>query len=254
MATTKRIQFRGISRTPSDRMTADGGCAESLNVYLDNDEIAPVIRPDTIDIGIPEETTYDRIFIHKTTYAEIYVVADSTKIGYYKDKEYDAITTLIDESINDITSVGNTLIVATTKGMKYALFKDGRYEYLGDRIPYPSVEFQSYGLYHTKLNNYTTSVDIFNTGIDGELFPLDGLRGFNEEKWGQAIADAKAEKPNDATAELAAIQKELWSAISSYVFEMRKDGVFAFPFLARVAVPSGVPVSWDSRRMRSTVL
>ena len=42
----KKLQLRGISRTPSDRMTSDGGCAESLNVQLHAGEIAPMPKPE----------------------------------------------------------------------------------------------------------------------------------------------------------------------------------------------------------------
>ena len=43
----KQIQLRGISRTPSDRMTEDGGCLESLNVQLEAGELAPIPAPST---------------------------------------------------------------------------------------------------------------------------------------------------------------------------------------------------------------
>lgn len=142
MATTKRIQLRGISRAPSDRMTADGGCAESLNVYLDNDEIAPVIRPDTIDIGIPEGTSYDRIFIHKTLTHENYITIDSDRVGYYdKDKRFETIYNLLDESVVDITSVGNTLVIATDKKMVYAILSGEEYMVIDDVDPKISLSF-----------------------------------------------------------------------------------------------------------------
>ena len=41
----KQIQLRGISRTPSDRMSEDGGLSESLNMYLDTAESAPAFVP-----------------------------------------------------------------------------------------------------------------------------------------------------------------------------------------------------------------
>ena len=51
----KQLQLRGISRTPSDRASADGGCAESLNVHLDINETAPTLPPDDISADIARE-------------------------------------------------------------------------------------------------------------------------------------------------------------------------------------------------------
>lgn len=141
MAQIKRIQLRGISRTPSDRLTADGGCAESLNVYLDNDEIAPVVKPEIIDIGIPEGTSHDRIFIHKTPYVENYIAIDSNRVGYYRNKQYNSIYILMDEVVNDITSVGNTLVIATDKRMVYAVLKGDEYHVIKESAPEISLSF-----------------------------------------------------------------------------------------------------------------
>ena len=64
----KQIQLRGISRTPSDRLSEDGGLSESLNMYMDTAENAPAILPEdvTTKIGLPEGLQAERIFIHKT--------------------------------------------------------------------------------------------------------------------------------------------------------------------------------------------
>ena len=74
----KRIQLRGISRNPSDRMTADGGCAESMNVHLDTDELAPSIAPDTLDLP----TGYEYLYIHKTTAYTNYIVLHDGALMY----------------------------------------------------------------------------------------------------------------------------------------------------------------------------
>ena len=40
----KRIPIKGISRDPSGQISAEGMCAESLNVQLDMGEVAPMIK------------------------------------------------------------------------------------------------------------------------------------------------------------------------------------------------------------------
>ena len=65
----KQLQLRGISRTPSDRASADGGCAESLNVHLDQGETAPTMPPDMTEkageIYGQAEYKCKIVFIHK---------------------------------------------------------------------------------------------------------------------------------------------------------------------------------------------
>lgn len=82
----KKIQLRGISRTPSDRMTEDGGLAESLNAHIEDSESAPTLPP--VDVteaeGLPTGEDYDILYIHKTSTYKNYIC--SRKI--YKNEGY----------------------------------------------------------------------------------------------------------------------------------------------------------------------
>lgn len=141
MAKIKRIQLRGISRTPSDRLVEDGGCAESLNVFLDNDEIAPAVAPLDVTADLMEEELTEKpIYIHATqTYRNVIRQA-----GRSISFDTETIVYLgLYESLSDITHIGNTLIIATTKNLHYLLFKDGAYKSLGNGITLPSVSIVS---------------------------------------------------------------------------------------------------------------
>ena len=153
MGKISRIQLRGISRTPSDRITKDGGCAESLNAYLDSEELAPAIRPDdmTEAVGLPAGENIKKVFIHKTLTTETYVVITlSPGNRYVLGTAYKGalkhILTFDDEEVyKDITSIGNTLIIATDKRMLYYLYKDGEYINLGDGRIGVSMSFVNIG-------------------------------------------------------------------------------------------------------------
>ena len=147
----KRIQLRGISRTPSDRMTADGGCSESLNVQLEDTEIAPVLLPeditsrygDTAAAGLPGPA----LFIHKGRSYNNLVFLDlssDTIKAYTEDDENAAMLVYALQSyeqVKNVTSVGNTLVITTNQRTEYVLFKEGEYIDKGDQIPIPAVEF-----------------------------------------------------------------------------------------------------------------
>lgn len=144
----KQIQLRGISRTPSDRMSEDGGLSESLNMYIDTAESAPALVPEDVTekLGLPADLQADRIFIHKTVNYENYIAVQSDKVVAYtpgiEDDEPLPILELAEgEKVNDVTSVGNTLIVSTTKSMYYILNKDRAYTLLGNKVPFPYIDF-----------------------------------------------------------------------------------------------------------------
>lgn len=143
-----KIQLRGISRSPSDRMTSDGGCAESLNMFLHEDESAPVLIPKDItgDLGLPADLQAERIFIHKTANYENYIaISQNRVVAITPDVSGNAPTTILElqngDTVNDITSIGNTIIIATPKTLHYILYGNRSYSYLGEKIPFPQIWF-----------------------------------------------------------------------------------------------------------------
>lgn len=81
----QKIQLRGISRSPSDRMTEDGGCAESFNVITDNAEIAPMPEPQDITeaAGLPTNESFEVLYIHKGSGYTNYICRRGNEIGIY---------------------------------------------------------------------------------------------------------------------------------------------------------------------------
>ena len=145
----KQIQLRGISRTPSDRMTADGGCAESLNVHLEDKELSPTLAPEDVtgELGLPENATKTYVYIHKGNGYVNYVTLYGLEIGaYVKDGETKIYAHEVfaylenEETLQSITSIGNTLVIMGDKHPYYALFKNGHYIFLGNKIPLPTIQ------------------------------------------------------------------------------------------------------------------
>lgn len=142
----KEIVCTGISRNPSDRMTADGAAAESLNVYMENNETAPMLAPDdvTTDLHLPTSNTSDEpVFLHKTTgYCNTMTLDNAGVIRYYTADGSGIVFTLEPgEEYLGCVAVGNTLIITTSDHMHYVKYTDGKYEYLGTKVPVPNVEF-----------------------------------------------------------------------------------------------------------------
>jgi len=80
----KKIPIKGISRDPSGQVTADGFCAESLNVQLDMGEVAPVIKPKSAldSQGNVIESSGDILYIHKGNGYENLIIRDGRSLRY----------------------------------------------------------------------------------------------------------------------------------------------------------------------------
>ena len=154
-----KIQLRGISRVPSDRLTKDGDCAESVNVTLRETETAPVVPPTKVSETLAPGITasgIDVMYIHKTNtytsyvgtkaYTEglqsvLYLVAYIYNPGTqtWGTHQIHKIGTL---GIVSVTSIGNMLICALSDGKTYYfLCKDYDYMSLGCGLPRPDVSF-----------------------------------------------------------------------------------------------------------------
>ena len=165
MSKISRIQLRGISRTPSDRLTEDGGCAESLNVSLDHSELAPSFIPEDVTkkLGLPDDLLAEKVFLHKTpNYENCIVVSGSKVIAYLQNPGSSTILNLNEkEKVQDVASIGNTIVVATTQNIYYALFVEGKYKLLGNKVPFPYINFTKVGV----DKEYSFSINrVFNMG------------------------------------------------------------------------------------------
>lgn len=234
----KQLQLRGISRTPSDRAVADGGCAESLNVHLDNAETAPVLPPEDASdeiYGAGESSRYPIIFIHKMSGKTVYI-GKTTESGAYGFYAYGSnITNHLmgntkpvpsGETVNHVASIGNTLIVFTDKNPYYYLFKDGEYAFMGSSIGGAAIEVVTVPESGAWSNN---SIDI----ADGTLKSAYVLTTHapDIQRWNDAKIDG-----DECHAELMETMDNVWSALIAGMAEKRNAGVFYAPFFLRYAL------------------
>ena len=237
----KHIQLRGISRTPSDRMTEDGGCAESLNVQLDTSEIAPALAPEDVStkLNLPPDLQAEKLFVHKTANYENIIFAEysdnstNLNIGVISNGKRKIFLTLDDyEQINDITAIGNTLVIAGTLSMHYVLYAGLEYKYLGTQVPVPHVEFQSISNYYTK-----GLVEQYNIVIDGDTTQVHNLiNAFDVDIWNKAVDDRKKGNTTSYTTRIKEIEDGLWEEVKAEIKKFRDQGQFVAPFFVRVAV------------------
>ena len=245
---TKRIQLRGISRTPSDRMTADGGCAESLNVYLDDSELAPVLKPKDIteEIKLPNNSEVKDVFIHNTPTSKNHILISRTEdVLPYRiltlnpaTNEYRTVVTLENkEEINDITAIGNTVIIAGTKSNYYLLFRANEYEFLGNTIPRIAIELNAL-YYENHPNKADSAVLRFYTNTYQEDAAHPDYITIDGEKKYLSIADMDAWTAaiSQNAQELDYFNKRFWSEWQNKMLQLARGGLFYYPLMLRYAV------------------
>lgn len=243
MGKINRIQLRGISRSPSDRMTNDGACAESLNVYLDNDEVAPVLVPDDVtgDLGLPDGLKAERIFIHKTaSYENTVTFYDGTLAAYTANGKVAVLELHADEILKDITSVGNTLIIATSDNLYYVLYKDKQYVNLGNKVPFPyvNIEAKKEEQYYPIFDSRLTAVNIGDNGEKREEEEedyngawLDSLP--TEEVWNE---DFNKDLQTHSDADILRLLTSVWAKIDEKKNDILKAGCLYGGVVARYSV------------------
>lgn len=264
----KRIQLRGISRTPSDRMTADGGCSESLNVQLEDTEIAPVLAPeditsrygDTAAAGLPGPA----LFIHKGRSYNNLVFLDlssDTIKAYTEDDENAAMLVYALQSyeqVKNVTSVGNTLVITTNQRTEYVLFKEGEYIDKGDQIPIPAVEFvtrrfpvnETGGVWilpdyrsERLIDSFSAEQVIYNQGAGTGKVPgsevthyyptdADRIKGWSVFPWEKYLRGDDSESAGSYNE----VVSKLWDLAQIQIYYAKQQGYFVTPVFARSAV------------------
>ena len=243
----KKIPIKGISRDPSGQISSDGFCSESLNVQLDMGEVAPAISPRRVkDAGGNDVSVEgDILFLHKGIGYENLIYRDGKSLLYVavigdpsSGVVYGGLSS--DEVVNDITAIGNTVILSTDKDMYYILWKDGAYRFLGHQIPIPAIHFRMDSLDGLRsepaadINSGDYDCGFAKSGDDeAPIFPHDTIGdvaeyGFSAKKY---VFDRDFEKGfwNE-------FMDVTWGEIDKQVNEQARNGRAVFPLFVRYAV------------------
>jgi hypothetical protein len=185
----KQINYKGVSRIPSDNASFDGELEECYNLANSNGELRPVVKP--VSIG---NTAHQFLFVHKNGY-EHFICLNGADVTAYDFSNgslslIGIITNIYGEDLIKFEAVGNTLIIITSLSIKYALWKNSQYNFLGSDIPFPVINFSlldregisktlDASAYPEDINKITPSgvnlyvnnvfSDEFNTFIKGEI-------------------------------------------------------------------------------------
>ncbi len=211
------LVLRGISRAVSDINTPDGSTAELINAVVENNEIRPISAPIPLNITIPGDLLAIQVVEDgKKVFVSAVTQGGSTQsltvIHFIHEDEGELTRSTIVGRYSGLkaTVMDNVVVVSAAFGMYYFLYRDGRYEALGQRPPFPKLMFT---LQSNELITRAEEVVLTERVSVGE----NDTRVISDDSLRQLYASASAR-------------------IEKFIAGERKDGNFVFPFFVRYAL------------------
>lgn len=247
----KTLSFsKGMTNVPSDLLSDDSELLESDGFIYKDGEMKPIQKPVVID-GL-----FDLLYIHKGADYRNYVqlreanTGDSLIFSGSKEdgKIDDSLWQVFDITykVLDVKSVGNTVIIATDKGIAYFLYKGGKYKELGADLPTPTFTPYMQGSY-VGLGGVTACnlEEIIDTTVKRAVYDADGnyskiIDDYYDDGGSHQLADnetwyAKYDVKNDAE-KASTFQTAVKGHAAAVIAKVKEKGYFLFPFFVRCAL------------------
>lgn len=220
----KDIQYQGYATEPSDYECPDGQLAVSLNLISEDNQLKPIFQPHN-RLQLPDKCNV--IYIHKTTNGiEHYIIKDANNVLYWTEASAETLSldndSKIDEysGITHVNAVGNTLIVFTETAVNYLLWKNKKYNVLGNKLPEIAISFGLIG--HPRLYSIVKEDD---TSSKRGTFSIS----FNSIEKADIYNTFSDENKTKITAQVMA-------KVNKFIAEQTVNkGRFCFPFFVRWA-------------------
>ena len=246
----QNVQFKGLRHTPSDITGQDGDLLECVNLIHENGELKPLEMPEKTDKrGFYTNDTL--VAVHNITGGKKYVYAVYNGVNTYihVKKEYpdeDGDDVKINgivgwgiplQEIKWAETIGNTLIIGTDKSTHYALYKNGSYKWLGDKLPQPVFEFDM-----ESNTNAGTYINVFEPNPpceykhNGEYVTLAGGGIPVSTYYGDGYVGLYVEENNNTSVNQKAVRDNLLAKVAEVTNKAKKNGKFLYPFFVRHAV------------------
>lgn len=234
----KSLSFsKGITTSPSDLLSDDSELVESVGTIFRSGELHPIQSP--VNVGSVVGTI---VHVHRGNGFTNIITIDRHSLYAYSSNDFfpvniDSYTSYVFTGVfRSASSVNNTLLIATSEGIFYFLFKNGVYKALGSELPsfvfrpyFSPIDVRPSGRTACKLSEILYRQKWFLVyNDDGTLeFPTK-----SEEVPGEYNAFFVKDQDDKRSAFQTAVQGSMAEAIAA----VKKINAFAFPFFLRVAL------------------
>lgn len=156
----KDLRYNGYTAQPSDYSSPDGDLALSLNLINEDGSLHPVSTTPAVVLSPP--SPLQLTYIHSTNSFTHYILHNpvSNTIFWLDDKDVEPDTKRPvdgklqqlcvfpqDTDIYGVNTIGNTIVVLTSDGLEYYLWRESKYNALGKRPPAVDIEFNLDSVY-----------------------------------------------------------------------------------------------------------
>lgn len=235
----KSLSFnKGITTSPSDLLSDDTELSASRDLIFRNGEMQTLRQAKQLG-GLAHKLLY----IHKgADYTNAITCDDTYSYLYWGTISGDTITedegSFFVGKVYDISSVGNTLVVATDNGLHYILYKNGEYVSLGTELPKYRFTPRIYAITNLGLGGTKCVFDEMVEGVAYLAHYKDGKFTGCEQKFADSTPSgdtvfyhhrAKSERKED-------IQTAIQGHVAARIATVKENNFFAFPFFVRCAM------------------
>lgn len=217
----KEIKYNGFTETPSDYECPDGDLSAAINILPEEGEINPILPASPL-FTLPDG--YKVAFIHVNSGYKHYIVQNGNTLYWFNSSLITGtlpvnivaanLTSLAlpSTTIYQVNAVGNTLVVLSSDGMHYFLWKNSAYSYLGTHLPELPLSFGLQGVRKESSEAFTVS---FNESV----------------AWSQSILSN-----NFSDAMKASVTNQVLAKVNKFIAENYTNGnQFMYPFFVRYA-------------------
>ena len=147
------ITLGGINRSADDGVSNDGLSAELINMRIKDGSLRPVGRPVLL-----KQFSRKPVYIHKNAGYEHYITVEGDTIYYDCNKDGDTFTGAgyiigtFKGDLVSVESVGNILVVMSTKDMYYYIWKSDAYSFIGNKPDLPVIRLRE--IYGSNTNGW----------------------------------------------------------------------------------------------------
>ena len=207
----KEIKYTGITTIPSDYECADGDLSVAMNLIPEDGVLKGIQKPQCL-FTLPQGKKV--IYIHNISVYKHYIIYDTESAALQwlssndTDKQPEDIVSISGE-LYQVTSLGNTLIILTSEGIIYALYKSGTYVLMGSNPVFPSLSF--------RLRASMGNSDMLSASFPGFTPPIILNSLILSIEASQAVRDT------------------VLAFTNKYTADAKTAGLFQYPFMIRYA-------------------
>ena len=166
----KKFSFKGMVRSNDNIYVDEGECLELVNLRMVNGSFKPI--PATVEKIVLSER-YSRIYWHDKASCYICITESSpNSVRFYDsewrpmvDKNGDFLNFPLLKKVKSIEFLGYIVVCMTEYGIRYILFGDGTYRWLGEFPPVPELSVTL----SSKLFNVTTDSKFTQSYINTDI-------------------------------------------------------------------------------------